>query len=60
MHQNGSLKRHQYAKCRQKCCYTSRCKSQFSKVLPEYGMAMDMIVSLHQLIGDALVFESAQ
>ncbi|MDP7218677.1 MAG: (Fe-S)-binding protein [Arenicellales bacterium] len=36
------------------------CKSQFSKVLPEYGMAMDMIVSLHQLIGDALVFESAQ
>jgi hypothetical protein len=36
------------------------CKSQFSRVLPQYGMAMDMIVSLHQLIGDALVFESAQ
>ena len=33
------------------------CKSQFSKVLPEYGMGMDMVVSLHQLIGDALVFE---
>ena len=36
------------------------CKSQFSKVLPEYGMGMDMVVSVHQLIGDALVFESAQ
>ena len=33
------------------------CKSQFSKVLPQYGMGMDMVVSLHQLIGDALVFE---
>ena len=36
------------------------CKSQFSKVLPEYGMGMDMVVSVHQLIGDALVFESTQ
>ena len=36
------------------------CKSQFSKVLPEYGMGMDMVVSLHQLIGDALVFEPVQ
>ncbi|MDP6266581.1 MAG: (Fe-S)-binding protein [Arenicellales bacterium] len=36
------------------------CKSQFSKVLPEYGMGMDMVVSVHQLIGDALVFEPAQ
>ena len=31
------------------------CKSQFAKVLPFYGMGMDMIVSLHQLIGEALV-----
>jgi Fe-S oxidoreductase len=31
------------------------CKSQFSKVLPYYGMGMDMIVSVHQLLGDALV-----
>jgi Fe-S oxidoreductase len=30
------------------------CKSQFSKVLPYYGMGMDMIVSVHQLVGDAL------
>ena len=36
------------------------CKSQFSKVLPQYGMGMDMVVSLHQLIGDALVFEPVQ
>jgi Fe-S oxidoreductase len=31
------------------------CKSQFTKVLPYYGMDMDMIVSVHQLVGDALV-----
>ncbi len=30
------------------------CKSQFSKVLPYYGMGMDMIISVHQLVGDAL------
>nr|AFI78501.1 sulfur oxidation protein DsrK [uncultured bacterium ws156A7] len=30
------------------------CKSQFSKVLPYYGMGMDMVVSVHQLVGDAL------
>jgi Fe-S oxidoreductase len=35
------------------------CKSQFSKVLPIYGFDMDMIVSVHQLVGDALVFDSA-
>jgi len=32
------------------------CKSQFSKVLPYYGFRMDQIVSVHQLVGDALVF----
>ncbi|MEM7195094.1 MAG: sulfate reduction electron transfer complex DsrMKJOP subunit DsrK [Pseudomonadota bacterium] len=31
------------------------CKSQFSKTLPHYGFEMDMVVSLHQLVGDALV-----
>jgi len=31
------------------------CKSQFTKVLPYYGMGMDMIVSVHQLVGRALV-----
>ena len=30
------------------------CKSQFSKVLPYYGMERDMVVSVHQLVGDAL------
>ncbi|MFQ5755524.1 MAG: sulfate reduction electron transfer complex DsrMKJOP subunit DsrK [Acidiferrobacterales bacterium] len=30
------------------------CKSQFSKVLPYYGFNMDMIMSVHQLVGDAL------
>jgi len=31
------------------------CKSQFTKVLPYYGMDMDMIVSLHQLVSNAIV-----
>jgi len=31
------------------------CKSQFTKVLPFYGMGMDMIISVHQLVGDALI-----
>lgn len=31
------------------------CKSQFSKVLPYYGFSMDQIVSVHQLVGDALI-----
>jgi len=30
------------------------CKSQFTKVLPFYGLGMDMVVSVHQLLGDAL------
>lgn len=34
------------------------CKSQFSKVLPEYGFEMDQIVSLHQLVGNAIVLEN--
>ncbi|MGA1455252.1 MAG: (Fe-S)-binding protein [Gammaproteobacteria bacterium] len=36
------------------------CKSQFSKVLPQYGMGMDMIISVHQLVGDALIFDTEQ
>nr|VFJ45875.1 MAG: Fe-S oxidoreductase [Candidatus Kentron sp. FW] len=31
------------------------CKSQFSKILPYYGFTMDQIVSVHQLVGDAVV-----
>jgi Fe-S oxidoreductase len=34
------------------------CKSQFSKVLPYYDMGMDMVVSVHQLVGDALELET--
>lgn len=30
------------------------CKSQFSKVMPYYGFDMDMVISVHQLVGDAL------
>jgi len=31
------------------------CKSQFTKVLPFYGLEMDQIVSLHQLVSNAIV-----
>jgi len=30
------------------------CKSQFTKVLPYYGMDMGMIVSVHQLVSNAI------
>ena len=36
------------------------CKSQFTKVLPYYQMGMDMIISVHQLVGDALVLGNEQ
>ena len=35
------------------------CKSQFSKVMPYYGFNMDQIVSLHQLVSNAIVLTSA-
>jgi Fe-S oxidoreductase len=31
------------------------CKSQFTKVLPYYGLDMDQIVSVHQLVSNAIV-----
>ena len=31
------------------------CKSQFTKVIPYYGFAMDQIVSVHQLVSSALI-----
>jgi len=34
------------------------CKSQFSKVLPYYGFGMDQIVSVHQLVSNAIVLEA--
>jgi len=30
------------------------CKSQFAKVMPYYGFEMDMIVSVHQLVSEAI------
>ena len=31
------------------------CKAQFSKIMPYYGVPMDTIVSLHQLVKDAII-----
>jgi Fe-S oxidoreductase len=36
------------------------CKSQFSKILPYYGFEMDQILSVHQLVGDAIVLGAAE
>ena len=36
------------------------CKSQFTKVLPYYGFRLDQIISVHQLVGDALVLGTKQ
>ena len=33
------------------------CKSQFGKVLPAYGFEMDSIVSVHQLVSNAIVLD---
>jgi len=33
------------------------CKSQFAKVMPTYGFDMDNIVSLHQLVSNAIVLD---
>jgi Fe-S oxidoreductase len=36
------------------------CKTQFAKVMPYYGFSMDRIVSLHQLVGNAIVLDDAE
>jgi Fe-S oxidoreductase len=33
------------------------CKSQFSKIMPAYGFEMDSIVSVHQLVSNAIVLD---
>ena len=33
------------------------CKSQFTKVLPYFGFTMDQIVSVHQLVSNAIILE---
>lgn len=36
------------------------CKSQFTKVFPYYGYGMDMIVSVHQLVSNAIIMDGTQ
>ena len=36
------------------------CKSQFSKVMPYYGFTMDSIVSVHQLVSNAIVLTNKE
>ena len=36
------------------------CKTQFAKVMPYYGFDMDQIISVHQLVGDAIVLGAKQ
>jgi Fe-S oxidoreductase len=33
------------------------CKTQFAKIMPVYGFGMDRIVSLHQLVSNAIVLD---
>ena len=33
------------------------CKTQFSKVFPYYGFRMDQIVSVHQLVSNAIIVD---
>jgi Fe-S oxidoreductase len=35
------------------------CKSQFSKVMPYYGFEMDQVISLHQLVSNAIVLDGS-
>ncbi len=36
------------------------CKSQFSKVMPYYGFEMDQVISLHQLVSNAIVLGDSE
>ncbi|MBT8072184.1 MAG: (Fe-S)-binding protein, partial [Xanthomonadales bacterium] len=33
------------------------CKTQFAKIMPTYGLGMDRIVSLHQLVSNAIILD---
>jgi len=35
------------------------CKSQFAKVMPYYGFTMDQVVSVHQLVSNAIILSDA-
>lgn len=36
------------------------CKTQFAKTLPYYGFSMDQIISVHQLISNAIILEGQE
>ncbi len=36
------------------------CKAQFTKVIPYYGFTMDQIVSVHQLVSNAIILEGQE
>jgi hypothetical protein len=36
------------------------CKAQFSKVLPKYGFDMEAIVSVHQMVSNAIVLTGSR
>jgi len=33
------------------------CKSQFTKVMPYYGFKLDQVVSVHQLVSNAIILD---
>jgi hypothetical protein len=36
------------------------CKAQFSKVLPMYGFEREAVVSVHQLVSNAIILDGAE
>jgi hypothetical protein len=36
------------------------CKAQFSKVLPMYGFDMEAIVSVHQMVSNAIILDRVE
>jgi hypothetical protein len=33
------------------------CKTQFAKMMPMYGIGMDRIISLHELVSNAIILD---
>lgn len=36
------------------------CKTQFSKVMPKFGYDMDSVVSVHQLVSNAIILTGSE
>jgi hypothetical protein len=36
------------------------CKTQFAKVMPKYGFQMDTIMSVHQLVANAVILDGQE